>query len=198
VFLCSAAGLSQAQSLENHDTWLRQNYRFTGPPAPGTVKPVDPVLSKLNQLQSVLRALMWKAKSEGDYESALAAAAHAAANAQLIGAYLETAHPPQPLPPLAPTTTPPAIPDQSGYAPGRDPEAAAAQPTSDPRGYLLALKDHTIVLASSYWADKYMFHYMSQGAHVQVRGDLIDQNLSQELNRQRGVELALPEFRAGQ
>ena len=62
-----------------------------------------------------------------------------------------------------------------------------------PAIYLVALKDQTIQAASSYWVAGSMLNYITlQGAHEQVRLDLVDRGFSVELNRQRGVELRLP------
>jgi hypothetical protein len=56
------------------------------------------------------------------------------------------------------------------------------------------LKDKTINAATSYWVDGPMLNYVTlQGVHVIVRLDLVDRGLSRDLNRQRNVELRLPE-----
>src|SRR4051794_37010222 len=81
-FLFLAGGVCRAQSSDN---WLMQNYRFTGPPAPGEIRPTDPVISELQEIQNTTMAILRKANFAGDYEAALAAAAQATANAQLRG-----------------------------------------------------------------------------------------------------------------
>jgi hypothetical protein len=113
---------------------------------------------------------MRKANFGQDYEAALAAAAQAAANAQLIGVITERL--------------------ESATAA----KTTADETKSDTPTYLIALKDHTIVLASAYWTDKLMLHYMTpQGAHVQIRLDLVDVDLSTRLNREKNLEFNLPQ-----
>jgi hypothetical protein len=54
--------------------------------------------------------------------------------------------------------------------------------------YLIALKDESIHAATSHWADRTMLHYVTpQGAHEQVRLDLVDRAVTSELNSQRRV-----------
>jgi hypothetical protein len=176
IILASAAGVSEGQSTSPHGNWFMQNYRFAGPPPPGEVKPVDPVLSELREVQSTIRNILGRARSEGDYETALAAAAQLAANAQLIGAITEH--------------------QQAARA------AQAAQSTKSATDgaqsaaplYLIAMKDKTINAAIAYWLDGRMLNYLTaQGMHVIVRLDLVDRGLSRDLNRQRNVEFRLPE-----
>src|SRR5258705_9505609 len=81
-FLLLAGGVCRGQSSDN---WLMQNYRFAGPPAPGEIRPTDPVISELQEIQNTTMAILRKANFAGDYEAALAAAAQAMANAQLRG-----------------------------------------------------------------------------------------------------------------
>ena len=96
-----AAGLSRGQSSLPSDGWLMKNYHFTGPPPPGTVRPVDPVISELWRIENA---------------------------------------------------------------------------------------------ATSYWVDGSMLNYITlQGSHLIVRLDLVDRNLSNELNRQQKVEFRLPQ-----
>ncbi len=82
-------GVSRAQLPPSHDAWLMQNYHRTGPPPASELIPADPVLTELKEIQSTVRTILRRAKSEGDYESALAAAAQAVSNAQLIGAVID-------------------------------------------------------------------------------------------------------------
>jgi hypothetical protein len=157
--LVLAAGVSRAQSSETGDTWLTQNYRFTGPPPAGEVRPTTPVLSELEEIQSTVLAILRKANFAGDYEAALAAAAQAAANAQLRGTLTNRQQPPQP-------------------GKTKLDEAPLQSPV-----YLIALKDHSIQAATQYWAHGTMLHYMTpSGAHEQVRPDLVDWSYSSELN----------------
>jgi hypothetical protein len=166
--LMLTAGISRAQVSEPHDAWLTQNYRFTGPPAPGEIRPTAPVISELQEIQNTLLAILRKANFSGDYEAALAAAAQATANVQLRNTLAE--HKPSP---------------QAQNTSGE--EIRPKRPV-----YLIALKDESIHAASSYWADRTMLHYITlQGAHEQVRMDLVDRGVSTELNRQRNLEFHL-------
>ena len=54
--------VSCAQSQQ--DAWLMKNYRFTGPPAPRSIQPVDPVMSELQRVQSATLWIMRQANSE--------------------------------------------------------------------------------------------------------------------------------------
>jgi hypothetical protein len=157
--------ISPAQVSEPRDTWLTQNYRFTGPPAPGEIRPTAPVISELQEIQNTLLAILRKANFSGDYEAALAAAAQATANVQLRNSLAE--HQPSP---------------QAHNTSGDETKPNAPI-------YLIALKDQSIHAATSYWADRTMLHYITlQGAHEQVRMDLVDRGVSTELNRQRKLE----------
>jgi hypothetical protein len=166
------SGVGRAQSSDPQESWLMQNYRFTGPPPPGEIRPTDPV-SDLKEIQDTLLSILRKANFAGDYDAALAAAAQAAANAQLLGAMAQHR---QPAPRPNPTATPEVKPDAPIY--------------------LIAFKDRTIEAASSYWVDRAMLHCITlQGAHEQVRLDLVDRQASNELNRRRNVAFELPEQR---
>ena len=147
-----------------------QNYRFTGPPPPNESGAIDPVVSELRQIQNTVLAILRKADFAKDYEPALAAAAQATANAQLIGSLTEHQQPPK-----------------TG-------KAASSEMKSAPPIYLIALKDKAIDAATSYWVEGFMLNYITlQGAHVMVRLDLVDHSFSRELNRQRGLEFRVPE-----
>jgi hypothetical protein len=164
LILVPLIGVSRAQSAPPHDAWLMQNYRFTGPPPPSEARPVDPVLTELQEIQSTVRTILRRAKLEGDYEAALAAAAQAAANAELIGAI------------------------------AKKQQDAQTEAQSLAQYFLIALKDKTINAVTSYWVDGLMLNYVTlQGVHVMVRLDLVDRALSRDLNRQRNVEFRLPE-----
>ena len=59
--------------------------------------------------------------------------------------------------------------------------------------YLLAFKDHNIVQALGYWMAGSTLHYVTMDHDLnQVSLDLIDRDLSQRLNGERGVEFRLP------
>jgi len=73
-----------AQNNTSSPSWLMQNYRFTVPPAPEDIPPVNPTVATLEEIQHATLDMMHKAKIAGDYEAALAAAAQAVANAQLL------------------------------------------------------------------------------------------------------------------
>jgi hypothetical protein len=176
TFLTLTVGICPAQLRPNHDAWLMQNYRFTGPLPPGERKPVDPALTELKEIQGVVRAIMRRASFEGDYESAIIAAGQAVANAQLIGAVVErqqAAQAAQSAVPVKPATQ------------------EASLPTTL---FLIALKDKTINTASSYFVDGRMLNYTTlQGVHMIVRMDLVDRGLTRDLNRRQNIELHLPE-----
>jgi hypothetical protein len=75
------------------------------------------------------------------------------------------------------------------------PPAARRQPGPDPQPtiYLLAFKDHNIVPALGYWMEGATLHYVSvEHSLNQASFDLIDRDLSQRLNDERGVEFKLP------
>jgi hypothetical protein len=172
IILVPMIGVSRAQA-PSHDAWLMQNYRFTGPPPPDELGPVDPVLTELREIQSTVRTILRRAKLEGDYAAALAAAAQAAANAQLIGAITE---------------------QQQAAQAAKSAKSATGEAQSPAPFFLIALKDKTIDAATAYWVAGLMLNYVTlQGVHVIVRLDLVDRDLSRDLNRQRNVEFRLPE-----
>jgi hypothetical protein len=153
---------------------LKRNYRFTTPPPPSAFKPADPVLTELRAIQDSVRNIMRRAKSDDDYESALAAASLAISNAQLMGAIAER---------------------QQAIQSIKSATEQAQMPAQPPSPlFLIALKDKTINTATSYWVDGPMLNYVTlQGVHIIVRLDLVDRALSRDLNRQRNVEFRLPE-----
>src|SRR5262245_57697409 len=73
-----------AQTRTPSDAWLMQNYRFVHPP-PQNTPPVPAVIAQLQEVQMTTLNILRIADFEGDYEAALAAAALAASNAQLLG-----------------------------------------------------------------------------------------------------------------
>jgi hypothetical protein len=85
----------QAQSARPEESWLMQNYRFAGPVAPGAVKPEDPLVSQLQEIQGTILAIMRKADFSGDYQAALAAAWQASANVQLMAQLTGRIQPPK-------------------------------------------------------------------------------------------------------
>ena len=65
-----------------------------------------------------------------------------------------------------------------------------------PTLYLIAFKDHTIVQALGYWMEGSTLHYVSvEHSLNQASLDLIDRDLSQRLNDERGIEFKLPQAR---
>jgi hypothetical protein len=179
LILIPIIGVCHAQLPPAHDAWLMQNYRFTGPPPPGEVRPTVDPLREIRDVQSTVRFIMRQAEFEGDYEAALVAAAQAVANVQVMGAILEHRQAVQ----AAQTA-------QAVQAAKTSPEEA------QPPGplFLIAMKDKTINAAAAYWVDGPMLNFVTQqGVHVIVRLDLVDRSLSRDLNRQRNVEFRLPE-----
>jgi len=77
--------------------------------------------------------------------------------------------------------------------------AAPARRTANddqPTLYLIAFKDHSIVQALGFWMEGSTLHYVSAEHSLnQVSSDLIDRDLSQRLNDERGVEFRLPQPR---
>jgi hypothetical protein len=92
-------------------------------------------------------------------------------------------------------------PDQSGMrlyqAPPSHPYADAQRAASDqPTIYLIAFRDHTIVQALGYWMQGSTLHYVSAEQTLnQVSIDLVDRDLSQRLNDERGLDFRLPQPR---
>lgn len=59
--------------------------------------------------------------------------------------------------------------------------------------YLIAFKDHSVYPALAYWVEGDTVHYISmQHTHNQASLDLIDRELSSQLNSERNVEFRLP------
>ncbi len=92
--------------------------------------------------------------------------------------------------------------DQSGMklyqAPPSHPYADAqhASNSGQPTIYLLAFRDHTIVQALGYWMQGSTLHYVSAEQTLnQVSIDLVDRDLSQRLNDERGLDFRLPQPR---
>lgn len=164
-------GKSRAQPSNPRGSWLMQNYHFIDPPPAFESGAIDTVVSELQQIQNTVLAILRKADFAKDYEAALAAASQATANAQLITSLIEHQQPPK-----------------TGQADAADVKSGAPI-------YLIALKDKTIDAATSYWVEGFFLNYISlKGAHVIVRLDIVDRSFTSELNRQRGLELRLPEM----
>jgi hypothetical protein len=92
--------------------------------------------------------------------------------------------------------------DQSGLklyqAPPSHPYADAqrAANSGQPTIYLIAFRDHTIVQALGYWMQGSTLHYVSAEQTLnQVSIDLVDRDLSQRLNDERGLDFRLPQPR---
>jgi hypothetical protein len=97
---------------------------------------------------------------------------------------------------------PPQQQDQSGLklyqAPPSHPYADAqrAANSDQPTIYLIAFRDHTIVQALGYWMQGSTLHYVSAEQTLnQVSIDLVDRDLSQRLNDERGLDFRLPQPR---
>jgi hypothetical protein len=94
--------------------------------------------------------------------------------------------------------------DQSGLKlyqappshPYADAAAQRAQASDQPTIYLIALRDHTIVQALGYWMEGSTLHYVSAEHTLnQLSIDLVDRDLSQRLNDERGLDFRLPQAR---
>ena len=95
--------------------------------------------------------------------------------------------------------------DQSGLklyqSPPSHPYADAASQRAvgsgdQPTIYLIALRDHTIVQALGYWMEGSTLHYVSAEHTLnQLSIDLVDRDLSQRLNDERGLDFRLPPAR---
>jgi hypothetical protein len=90
-----------------------------------------------------------------------------------------------------------------GPAPQADARPADALPAGGVNGasdqqpiYLIAMKDHTIYPALAYWIERDTLNYVTmQGAPNRVSLSLVDRELSQRLNDERGLPFRLPELR---
>jgi hypothetical protein len=86
---------------------------------------------------------------------------------------------------------------QSPTHPYADAAAPRAVGSGDqPTIYLIALRDHTIVQALGYWMEGSTLHYVSAEHTLnQLSIDLVDRDLSQRLNDERGLDFRLPPAR---
>jgi len=65
---------------------------------------------------------------------------------------------------------------------------------SDPSYYLIAFKDHTVYSAVAYYTEGDTLHYFTSGnTHNQVSLSLVDRSLTEQLNRDRNVDVRLPQ-----
>jgi len=70
-------------------------------------------------------------------------------------------------------------------APAPSPQETAM---SEGRYYLIAYKDHSVYTALAFWMENGALHYVTpQNAHNQVSLDLLDMDLTRQLNARRGL-----------
>lgn len=68
-----------------------------------------------------------------------------------------------------------------------------APPAQESSYYLVAFKDHTIYSAVAYYVEGDTLHYFTEGnVHNQVSVSLVDRQLTEQLNRERNVNVQLP------
>ncbi len=80
--------------------------------------------------------------------------------------------------------------------PYADAQAQRSANSGQPTIYLIAFRDHTIVQALGYWMEGSTLHYVSAEQTLnQVSIDLVDRDLSQRLNDERGIDFRLPQPR---
>ena len=82
--------------------------------------------------------------------------------------------------------------------PGQAPPQQLQAPSNPDQAtiYLIALTDHTIVQALGYWMEGSTLHYVTVDHDLnQLSLGLIDRDLSQRLNSERGIEFKLPAAR---
>ena len=97
---------------------------------------------------------------------------------------------PQPQMYMAPAE-PPRSQNEEYSGPQSSPSSTEAA-TTDPTYYLLAFKDHSIYSAVGYWVDGDTLHYITTGnIHNQVSLSLVDRELTEQLNKGRGVQVRL-------
>jgi hypothetical protein len=80
-------------------------------------------------------------------------------------------------------------------APSRPPAEPAAAGSSGSKGpiFLIAYKDHSVYSAVAYWVEAGTLHYITtDGKHNQASLDLIDRNMSEEINKEQDVDFILP------
>jgi hypothetical protein len=103
-------------------------------------------------------------------------------------------YPPLQQPQPAPVYLSPAEPPRSQIQEYATPPATATETApAEPAYYLLAFKDHSVYSAVGYWADGDTLHYITGGnVHNQVSLSLVDRELTEQLNKGRGVSVRLP------
>jgi len=70
--------------------------------------------------------------------------------------------------------------------------SSAPEPAQENSMYLIAFKDHTIYATIAYWVEGDTLHYVTgQNMHNQVSIDLLDRELTERSNRERGVDFRL-------
>ena len=73
------------------------------------------------------------------------------------------------------------------------PSNAADSGAPEASYYLIAFKDHTIYSAVAYYVEGDTLHYFTEGnVHNQVSVSLVDRQLTEQLNRERNVDVRLP------
>jgi hypothetical protein len=79
-------------------------------------------------------------------------------------------------------------------APVRSGDNPNGQSLNEPvTGYLIAFKDHAIYSAVAYWVEGDTLHYFTSGnVHNQASVSLVDRELTERLNREKGTEVRLP------
>ena len=76
---------------------------------------------------------------------------------------------------------------------GQEVRGAGGSAASSPI-YLIAMRDHVIRAAASYWVDGQTLHYVTlQHEERQAPLDSVDRGLSMQLNRERRVQFQLPQ-----
>ncbi|MFN7992566.1 MAG: hypothetical protein U0Q18_03150 [Bryobacteraceae bacterium] len=72
-------------------------------------------------------------------------------------------------------------------------DTAASSTSGDTSYYLIAFKDHTIYSAVAYYVEGDTLHYFTAGnVHNQASLSLVDRPLTEQLNRERSVDVRLP------
>lgn len=85
-----------------------------------------------------------------------------------------------------------SLPERYRPEPERRAELRSAE-DEKPTIYLIAMKDSTIYSSLAYWLEDETVHYITtQHSHNRASIDLIDRELSIQLNRERGIEFKLP------
>jgi hypothetical protein len=80
-------------------------------------------------------------------------------------------------------------------APVRSPSenGSGQSSTEHTNGYLIAFQDHTVYSAVAYWVEGDTLHYFTSGNnHNQVSLTLVDRDLTERLNKERGTDIRLP------